>query len=208
MQAGTIFRPLGRVGLTRWADWVDLVTPWLVLATAAGVLVAVAAPLRPWVVLAAGGLLFTEGHSLHLAANSIANVEPSDIAHLWDEVASHYLWYAGLAVVFAALALALAPGATSGRPAPPGPAVSLAVGAPGYVLGGLTGLTLFNTYVEGGTPVLGLLVGAAFLALGWRWRAHGAGRLLLVTFGVAVALLAGWGAYWRGFPQFSELGWI
>ena len=35
MQAGTVFKPLGSVGETRVADWVDLLTPYAVLGCAA-----------------------------------------------------------------------------------------------------------------------------------------------------------------------------
>ncbi|MET1058653.1 MAG: hypothetical protein ABWX84_03595, partial [Nocardioides sp.] len=39
---------------TRWADWVDLVVPWLVLVPAALTLRAAPAPPRCWVVFGAG----------------------------------------------------------------------------------------------------------------------------------------------------------
>jgi hypothetical protein len=58
--------------------------------------------------------------------------------------------------------------------------------------------------IEGGTPYLTLAVSVAFCA----WGARRSNRVLLVAFGVAALLLAGWGAWHQGFPQFSELGWI
>jgi hypothetical protein len=195
MHAGTVFKPLGTVGTTRWADWVDLLTPWAVLGAAALVLLAARAPARGWVALAVGGLLFAEGHGLHLSANSVGNVSPSPTAHLWDEVVSHYVWYVGFAVVLAVLAWVLVDHPLRVRPV-------------GWLLTVLVGVTLFSNHVEGGTPVLGLATALLLGGYGWRRRSRPAGRLLLVTCGVAAVLLVGWGAYWRGFPQFSSIGWI
>ena len=46
-----------------------------------------------------------QGHGIHLAANSIAERQPSDTAFFWDELAGHWIWYAGLYLVLAALLL-------------------------------------------------------------------------------------------------------
>jgi hypothetical protein len=48
-----------------------------------------------------------QGHGIHLAANSVGNVEPSPVVHLWDEVVGPAVWYAGVAVVCAVLATAV-----------------------------------------------------------------------------------------------------
>jgi len=72
---GAAFAPLGDVGPTRWADWIELAVPWLVLGTAAGVLVAAGAGRREWIVFALGALLYAEGHGIHLAANSVGNFD-------------------------------------------------------------------------------------------------------------------------------------
>lgn len=185
---------LGEVGTTRVADWIDLAVPYAVVAAAAAVLASVRAPRRAWIVFAAGAVAYTQGHGIHLSANSIANVEASDAAHLWDEVVGHYVWYGGLAVVVAALALAA--GDRPGTRSPLG--IALAV---------LFGFTVFTNSVEGGTPLLGLATGVVFVAWGLRCRDRLAG-LLVPAYGVAVAGLLGWGAYWGGWPEFSELGWI
>ncbi len=54
-----------------------------------------------------------------------------------------------------------------------------------------------------------LVVGCAAAGLVWgiyhRERLLG---LLVPTYGLALVALAGWGIYWLGFPQFSELGWL
>jgi hypothetical protein len=191
---GTIFGPLGGPGDTRWADWVDLAVPYLVVGCAATTLAAVRPGPHEWAVLAAAGLLYTQGHGIHLAANSIANVEPSDAVHLWDETVGHWLWYAGLTGLVATLA--------SGLDAVPRLRSLWSLG-----LAVAFGLTIFTNSVEGGTVVLGLVSGAAFVFWGLRRRGR-APELLVPAYAVTVACLVGWGLYWWGFPQFSELGWI
>jgi hypothetical protein len=185
---------IGELGTTRVADWVDLVVPYAVVGTAAALLASVEASRRVWIAFAAGALAYTQGHGIHLAANSIANVDPSDAAHLWDEVVGHYVWYGGLAVVVASLALA-----AGDRPARRS---ALAI-----VLAVLFGFTVFTNSVEGGTPLLGLATGVVFVGWGLRRRDRLAG-LLVPAYGVAVLLLVGWGAYWSGWPEFSEVGWL
>src|SRR5438094_2895534 len=75
MQIGPIAIPLGHtVDRTRWADWLDLTVPYLVLGLAAWTLQGLVGRRDSWVLLAVGGLVFTQGHALHLAANSVGNV--------------------------------------------------------------------------------------------------------------------------------------
>jgi hypothetical protein len=205
MQAGTLFKPLGTVGQTRVADWVDLLTPFAVLGCAAMVLVAAAASRGQWVLLGVGGVTFTLGHGLHLSANSVSNVaDPAvaaaSIVHLWDEVISHWIWYTGLFLVMAALAWAL-----RGR--------ELAVGVVDQVVASLVAITVVNTYIEGATPWLGLVFLTTALVAGLRWRPDGVARLLVVIGGAGLVLLVAWGVFWyladgSVFPEFSELGWI
>lgn len=102
---------------TRVADWLDLFVPLVVLGPALWTLVEARVPRRTWVVAAVGAWLYASGHGIHLAANSIGNVAPGPTAHLWDEQVGHWLWYAGVAVVTAALASTL-PG--QARPRHPG----------------------------------------------------------------------------------------
>ena len=205
MQAGTVFKPLGDVGETRVADWVDLLTPFAILGCAAMVLVRAGASRDQWVLLGLGGITFTLGHGLHLAANSISNVADvvvakAPIVHLWDEVVSHYIWYTGLFLVMAAVGWALRD-------------QEFRVGGIDVVVALLVAVTLVNTYIEGGVPWLGLAFLAAGVIGGVLWRPAAVSRLLLVVGGVGLVLLVGWGVYWLAadgswFPEFSELGWI
>lgn len=195
-QAGTVFRFLGDVGDTRWADWVDLLTPWAVLGVGLLVMLRAGAGRQLLIAFGASGLLYAEGHALHLSANSISNVQHSGVIHLWDEVVSHYLWYAGALAVLVVLLLAV-----RSEPAPSRSWV-------GYALTPLLGITLLNGWIEGGVPVLGFVSCAVLLAVGWRCREGAAGRYALVTAVLGLVALTGWGLYWGNFPQYSELGWI
>ncbi|MCU0282970.1 MAG: hypothetical protein MUD13_03595 [Candidatus Nanopelagicales bacterium] len=205
MQAGTIFKPLGTLGETRVADWVDVLTPYAVLGAAAMVLLRAGADRPAWILYWVGAITFTLGHGMHLAANSVSNVADervakADIVHLWDEVVSHWPWYLGLFLVMVAMAWALR-------------GVALRVGARDLVVAALVTITLVNNYIEGGTPWLGLVLLAVLLVTGLRWRPAPVARLLLLVGGLGLLLLVGWGAYWliadnAVFPQFSELGWI
>ena len=205
MQAGTVFKPLGTVGETRVADWVDLITPYAILGCAAMVLVRAGASRSHWVLFGIGGITFTLGHGLHLAANSVSNVADvvvakASIVHLWDEVVSHYIWYTGLFLVMAAMAWALR-------------TQEFRVGGIDVVVALLVAVTLVNNYIEGGTPWLGLAFLGVGLVGGLLWRPAAVSGLLLVVGGVGLLLLVGWGVYWLAvdgstFPQYSELGWI
>lgn len=186
---------LGTVGHTRWADWADLITPYAVLLTAAAALHTARADRTAWIVYLTGAITYAEGHGIHLAANSVGNDTPGlPVVHLWDEVAGHYIWYAGAALVAAALARALAR-----RPAPPArltlvPALAV-------------GVTWTTNSLEGGTAVMGIAVAAAFTAWGWHTR-HGLGRALIIAFAPAALALTAYGVWHTGFPQPTELGWI
>ncbi len=166
---------------TRWVDWLDLLTPYLVLAPAAmTVRVAVSTQggaERTWWLLALGALAYTSGHGIHLAANSVGNIAPGPTEHLWDEVVGHLLWYAGVALVITALAQT-----TVGRPRPRGLVA--------YVLALAVGLTWATNALGGqGTAVPGLLLALVAVGFGWSRRA-GLPIVFVVAGGVAAGFLA------------------
>lgn len=189
---GTVLGPLGGVGPTRWADWVDLLLPYLLVGAAAMVLRAAGAEPRAWVVLGAGALLYTQGHGIHLAANSVGNeLGHAEVITLWDEHVGHYLWYAGFAVLVLALVLAL-------------PRVE--VTAAGWFLAALAALTLTTNAIEGQSVPLSAALAVAFVVRG---------RQLLVraVYAAHTLLLVAWVCYWalaegRWSPEFTELGWV
>ncbi|GAA4226632.1 hypothetical protein GCM10022254_12230 [Actinomadura meridiana] len=185
---------LGTVDRTRWADWVDILTPYAVLLTTAAALHAGGAGRRTWALYLIGAITYVEGHGIHLAANSVGNDAPGHVAHLWDEVVGHYFWYAGTALVAAALVAALAH-----LPAPP---LRLAlIPALGVAF------TWTSNSLEGGTPIMGLAVATAFTAYGLHTR-RTLGRVLIPAFAPAIVMLIGYGIWHHGFPQPSDLGWV
>ncbi len=182
------------VATTRWADWLDLLTPFALLVPAALALRAAGADRRSWWLLGTGVLLYVEGHGIHLAANSVGNVAPGRTAHLWDEVVGHHLWYLGWYLVVAALARTVGarPWPAVGRPA----ALALAVAV---------GATAGTNALEGGTVVLTGLAAAVAAAAGLRRRTTLAVWLVPAAT-VALLVLAGWGVWAGGFPQPSDVG--
>jgi hypothetical protein len=166
---------------TRWTDWLDLAVPWLVIAPAAATIAAAEAGRRTWIVLAAGAVAYSSGHGIHLAANSISNVDPGPTAHLWDEAVGHLVWYAGVALVLAAIATTM-----RGRPRPEGRRA-----VAGVALAVAVGTTWATNAVGGvgtGLPALVLAILAA--AWGWRHRHDLAAVVLVAGVAAAVVLLA------------------
>jgi hypothetical protein len=161
---------------TRWADWLDLLVPFVVLLPALGTLLAAGVSRATYVWFAIGSWLYTTGHGIHLSANSIGNAAPGETAHLWDEQVGHWLWYAGVAVVVATLASTL----TDRPPTRHALALALALGL---------GLT-WGTNAEGGHFAWPSLVLDA-LALWWGWRHRGDRGGLLLVVAVAGALGVG-----------------
>ncbi|MFG1858125.1 hypothetical protein ACGFJT_40255 [Actinomadura geliboluensis] len=148
---------------------------------------------RHWILYLVGAITYTEGHGIYLAANSIFNVAPSGIAHLWDEAASHYPWYGGLVLVFIVLAMVLAQRAAPGRPLDR--------------LGPAQRGDLHHRVLEGNTAVAGIFVAAGFAVWGWITRDR-LGRLMLIAFVFALLMIITYGIWQSGFPEPSELGWI
>ncbi|MBQ1023687.1 hypothetical protein [Micromonospora sp. C95] len=193
---GSGFAWLGPVGSgsTRWADWIDLATPYaFLLPAAASLWRAGGTSAVVWLVYLAGAVTYVEGHGVHLSANSISNATSAEAAHLWDEVVGHYLWFTGAMLVWAALATIIIR-----RDPPRGPVPALLALA--------VGTTAATNALEGGTAVLGLAAFACFAVWGWLTRA-GSGQLVLIASLPALLVVAGWGVWHAGFPQPSELGW-
>lgn len=185
---------------TRLADWIDLLTPFVVLLPLAWFL-ALQRPKRvEWIAAAIGAILYVEGHGIHLSSNSIGNVASSettaarttDVIHLWDEVIGHYVWYLGLAIVLAVCAHSV-----RGRSLHV-PRAAMAVG------GALTGLTWATNGLEGGTAIFSLALAAAAVASIDRERS-GLSTALLAGGAVAIVVIAGFGIMHGGFPQPSSL---
>lgn len=193
---GTVFAGLGEVGPTRWADWIDLVTPYVVIGAVAGTLRGAGASRGTWAGFWVGSVLYTQGHGIHLGANSIGNTMPEphpEVVYLWDEILGHYIWYGGFAVLVGVLAVAVADRRPRG-------------GIVGHLLALVVGFTHMTNSVEGQTPWLGVGTAAVFATWGLLTR-DGMGRYLLTAYGTSLVLLAAFGIWQGGFPEFSELGW-
>ncbi len=177
-QLGALPGGLGAAGGgTRWADWVDLTLPYLVVGPALAALAAAAADRRSWLIGLTGAVAYASGHGIHLSANSISNESGDGApAHLWDEVVGHAIWYVGVALLVVALARAV-----------PLPRIVPA----GWLLAACVGAT-WATNADGadGLALPLQAVALGLTAWGYRTRATGAGRVVLVTYGLASVLLA------------------
>jgi hypothetical protein len=178
-------------------EWVDLVTPFAVVGSAAVLLAAFRPPMTALCAAFLAALFYVDGHGIHLAANSIAEESPSGeaerVAHFWDEDFSHVEWHLGWIGLIGAFCLAER---TSTRPLRPRVQLAAAM---------LLGITLFTNTVEGGTWWLQLVAAGFFVA----WAARDRRPLLLTTaaaFVLASALTGAWAAWQGGVPQFSEEG--
>jgi hypothetical protein len=160
---------------TRWADWLDLAVPWLVLAPAAAALWAAQTRPQVWGIFGAGVAAYASGHGIHLAANSVGNTDPGPTAHLWDEHVGHYIWFAGVALVLMALALTMV-GRRRAHPL-------------GYVLAIAAGLTWATNAIGGGTVLFSLVIATAVVVFGIRHRSDLAG-ILCIGYLPAVVVLA------------------
>jgi len=185
---------------TRRADWIDLATPFLVLGPLAWFLSMNRPSQRVGITAAVGAIVYVEGHGIHLSSNSIGNAATAetstatlDVIHLWDEIAGHYIWYAGLALVIASCVVS-----TRARSIDVPPVLG-AVGA------GLTGLTWATNGLEGGTAIFSLALAGSAIAAATLHPRWGLARPLLIAGSIAAAVLAGYGAIHGGFPQPSAL---
>ena len=165
--------------------------------------------------LAVGGLLYVDGHGLHLAANAVGRLVDGDSGqsiassvYLLDEVISHYIWDSGVILIAWGLMLwsRRIPITDFSRPR-----LFLAV------CGGiLFGFAFFANGVEGQTVPLmlpaagiGLLLALLYLIRAQRLRLYNPVAVFFITaFVVSLVLFGVWGILHPGFTQFSELGWI
>ena len=190
--------PLGFAapGATRYEDYVDLLTPFVVAGPALVALSRVGAGRRAWGLAVLGAAVFTQGHGLHLSSNAISYASGDAApAYLWDEQVGHHLWFSGLTLLLVVVV-------RSTRHVP------LRTTPGTWLLAVLVGLTWAANVVEGGAVPFGATLAVGLTAYGWRTRAGAAGRLLVLAFGLSLALIAAYGLWKGGFPQPSELGWL
>lgn len=207
--------------LMSYQDTVDLLTPlalvpisWLIFKSSAKN----ATPLAEELAFIVAAAVWVEGHGMHLSANSIHNLIDafakssssslvgSDIfklVYFFDEDLGHWVWHIGMIGLAAVLI-------HHEWRNPIGARTDWRLAIPGGVL---YGFTLFAIFVEGQTVILGLPFALLVVLFGWfAQRANLSQRPVLAFFTVActiaMVLFAGWGIYFRGFPQFSDVGLI
>lgn len=159
--------------------------------------------------------VWVEGLGIHLSSNSIdnliealarnqvINIKTTDIYQLtyfFDERLSHYMMHIGMLGLVALLIYH-----EWRNPA------DLATTWWAAILAGIIyGFSYFCLFIEGGTVALGLPFALIIVVFTTIWgRTKLAQRpvlaFFLITCLVALLLFIGWGLYWGGFPQFSDV---
>jgi hypothetical protein len=204
----------GPYPLIKLGDVLDLFTP-LILIPLYWLLYQVGQDKKPslgegvaFMVLAA---LWVQGQGIHLAANSIGHLleemTKSDayvLTYFYDETLGHILWHSGVMGLSALLLMRQRQHPFSGEKA------SLGLLLPAGII---HGLTFFVIVIEGGTALLAIPFALIVILAGLIW---GRGKLreqplllfFLVSYVMAMLFFVGWGIYWGGLPEFSELGLI
>jgi len=153
--------------------------------------------------------LWVEGQGMHLAANSIHHLlegfEGNDayrLTYFYDEVISHYMWHLG---VFGLSMLVII--RQLRNPFADDHPIWWVV----ILAGVIHGFTLFVIVVEAGTAPLGVTYAIVVTLFGciWGWKRFHYQPMLLffvITCLVATLFFIGWGIYWGGLPEFSEVG--
>lgn len=197
--------------LLKNGDILDLLTPlillplyWLMLEHG-GTGEATARERFVFVVLAAAWAM---GQGMHLGANAVGHLlddfkttDAYALNHFLDEDLSHYIWHAAS---IGLIVLLLVRQTRSPFVSERSSLVKEGVAALLY------GLTYFIVTIEAGTLPLGLPFAVAIVVFGF-WvrknlRAQPLSAFYVFAFLLALLLFAGWGMYWRGFPEFSEVG--
>jgi uncharacterized membrane protein len=162
--------------------------------------------------------LWVEGQGMHLSANSIDNlveglasdgvldITSTDVytlSHFYDENLGHVVWHIGM-LGLAGLLIYREWMNPAGQQS-----VWWATGLAGLIYG----FTLFTVYLEGQTVVLGFTFALIVATIGLVWGRRRIAVQPVLAFFVIACLLAcilftGWGLYWGGFPQLTDVGLI
>jgi len=209
---GLLSSQFGLYPLLKNGDILDLFTP-LVLIPVYWMLFQLSNDKKPtqvesivFFVLAA---LWIEGQGMHLAANAIGHLTKglsgNDIeilTHFLDEVLSHYLWHIGLVGLSALLIYRQWNDPFEDK-----------LAGVGYVVaaGIIHGFNYFLTIVEAATTALGVpfAVLVVISTLIWGRKKLPQQPVLIfffVAYLVATLFFLGWGIYWGGLPEFSQVG--
>jgi hypothetical protein len=205
-------KPFGPYPLMKIADVFDIFTP-LVLLPLYWLLYRMSQkePVNLYGIIAffVFAAFWAEGQGMHLGANSIGHLvegtQTGDIyklTHFYDEVLSHYLWHFGVIGLSAVIIFRQWKSPSHGEESPIWPVV---------LAGVIHGFSFFSIVLEGGTAPLGITFAVLVVLFALTWGRKKMSQQPLLTFffiSYALALLffLGWGIYWQGLPQFSEVG--
>ena len=155
-------------------------------------------------------VMWVQGQGMHLVGNSIGHLtqDPatdnkiSTLTYFYDETLSHYWWHIGLIGLSALLIYRQWQNPISDRSS----------GLQWETTAGVIyGINYFIDVVESATTIIGVPFAAAIAV--WiivRRTRHLRRQPILafffVAYFVASLLFFGWGLYWGGFPEFSEVG--
>lgn len=167
------------------------------------------------IILIFGAISFVEGHGMHLSANAIArHLTPTKdlslfaLDYSFDEIMGHIFWDSGIIILSLGIILV---GFHIDQKKLSSPKQAL------IILASLIyGFTYFVNAVEGQTVFFTLPLAVAIpLAIWWtayrkriRFSRNPVLSLFLLSYIVALGLFIVWGIWQKGFPEFSELGWI
>jgi hypothetical protein len=215
------YTPFPFYPLARWQDALDILTPlvllplyWLLFRFTTDS----TANLVEEITFMVFAAMWVLGHGMHLAANSINNlvgalaksqvidITTSDIytlIYFYDEHLGHYIWHIGILGLTGLLIY-------RAWRHPAGEATAWWAVIPA---GLIYGFTLFCLFIEGQTTLLGYPFALIITLLALIWgRKNLAQQPILAFFLIAclaaAALFTGWGFYWHGFPQFTDVGLI
>jgi hypothetical protein len=206
--------PFGPYPLMSAADILDILTPlillplyWLLYRLRQSTPVSLSGMVGFFIFAA----FWAQGQGMHLSANSIGNMlegmESTDIyklTHFYDEVLSHYLRDLGMVGLSAFLIFRQWQNPLAEE------RVAL---WPIFLAGLIHGFSFFLIVIESGTAPLGVTFSilTALFGLVWgrrRMRQRPVATFFFISYAVAALFFIGWGIYWRGLPQFSEMGLI
>jgi len=211
--------PFPAYPLMSWQDALDLLTPlvlipvyWLMFRRASQRQASLSEEVL-FLILASVWVL---GHGMHLAANSLDNLIEGlakkggldvtgssiyQLTYFMDEHLSHYLWHTaviGLAILIMYREWLM----------PSNHETGWGLTGIGAVL---HGFTLFCIFLEGQTVLLGLPFTGLIALTTLIWGRKKIKEMPVLAFYflaclLAFLLLAGWGIFWGGFPQFTDVG--
>ena len=154
-------------------------------------------------------VLWVQGQGMHLAANSIGHlIQPYDdsklrqLTYFYDEILSHYIWHLGLVGLSALLIYRQWQN----------PFFKQRSSLKFEITAGIVhGFNYFIDVVESATTMIGVpfAIGVVIFTSIWG-RQHLRYQPILtfffVSYLIACLFFLGWGLYWGGLPEFSQVG--